>query len=172
MKHAPWLRLLFVSAVCLVGCAGSLEQARDSTLPRPHFGAPQADPSPHCQGLDRDRANWSAVAAGAAILSGGSGIATLPDTGPESRIALGITATVAAVVGAVALAETHAASEAWARDCAPPPVSAAAVSAVPTQPVSSSGPAAPGAVSSAMSSAAPAPVPAPSSSSLPPKRAP
>ena len=154
MKHAPWLRLLFVSAVCLVGCAGSLEQARDSTLPRPHFGSPQAEPSPHCQGLDRDRANWSAVAAGAAILSGGSGIATLPDTGPESRIALGITATVAAVVGAVALAETHAAAEAWARDCAPPPAA-----------VSSSGPAAPGVVSSLMSSATSAPVPAPSSSS-------
>jgi hypothetical protein len=131
--------LLFCSA-----CAGSLETARDSSR---KFGAAKPDPSPHCQGLDRDRANWAAVAAGAAILSGSSGIATLPDTGPEGRIALGITSIAAAVLGGVALSESHAAGEAWARDCAPPPVSAqpipfAIVPAVPTLPVSSAGPSA------------------------------
>lgn len=153
MKAAIF-RALALALLVTTGCAGSLEAARDSSLPRPHFGAAPVDPSPHCQGLDRDRANWSAVAAGAAILSGGSALSTIPDTGSESRLALGITGAVAAVLGAVALAESHAASEAWARDCAPP--------VVPATPVSSAGPVAPVAVSSS-SSAASAPTPAPSS---------
>ena len=127
------LRILAPLLLCSA-CAGSLETARDSSR---HFGAALPDPSPHCQGLDRDRANWAAVAAGAAILSGSSGIATLPDTGPEGRIALGVTSIAAAVLGGVALSESHAAGEAWARDCAPPPVSAPLI-----PPVSSAGPSA------------------------------
>ena len=133
------LRILAPLLLCSA-CAGSLETARDSSR---HFGAALPDPSPHGQGLDRDRANWAAVAAGAAILSGSSGIATLPDTGPEGRIALGVTSIAAAVLGGVALSESHAAGEAWARDCAPPPSAAAPlVSAAPIPSVSSAGPSA------------------------------
>ena len=46
------LRILAPLLLCSA-CAGSLETARDSSR---HFGAALPDPSPHCQGLDRDRA--------------------------------------------------------------------------------------------------------------------
>lgn len=116
------VRLLptILGAWLALGCAGSLEAAARSPSGFRADAVSVAEPSPHCQGLDRDRVTWGAVAAGAAILGGSGGIAVIPIDSEGGRMALGITSAVAATVGAVALGMQTGATEAWARDCARP----------------------------------------------------
>jgi len=155
VNHTSLLRLSLVLVLCCTSCAVSLESSR-RTLPV-SFGA-TAEPSLHCQGLDRDRSTWAAVAAGAALLTGSSGIATIPTGDDTGRIALASTGVAGAVVGAVALAFEHSATEAWSRDCA---TVVASVSPAPQPPV----PQPP--VSAAPSSSTPSPLPPSSSNPSP-----
>jgi hypothetical protein len=135
-------------SLCLTSCAVSLESSRRPLAPSPGAFGAAPEPSPHCKGLDRDRSNWAAVAAGAALLTSSAGIATIPVGDDQGRIALASASVGGAVLGAVALALQHAATEAWSRDCAPlpvspvpsprPPVSAAPAPLPPVPPSSSS----------------------------------
>lgn len=97
-----------------VACAGSLEATRPSTL-----GA--QEPSPYCQGLDSKRQTWGAVAKGAAVLAGASGVSTLPLQGDRyetARIGVAAGGIGAAAVAAGAVFLSESAGDRWAEQCA------------------------------------------------------
>lgn len=99
------------AALALVGCGGSLGAAKAGDK----LGA--APPSARCQTLDDRHTTWSAVAQGAAVLGGGSGVATLADLGPDYRAPVAVTAVAAGALAAVAVAVSDGAAESWAREC-------------------------------------------------------
>jgi hypothetical protein len=103
-----------VLALLLSGCGGSLSVARGPS------GMVAASPaiSARCESLDARHRDWGSIAQGAAVLGGGSGLATLPLDGHEgAQLAVGVTGAVAAVVAAVAVAQVQGAAEAFAREC-------------------------------------------------------
>ena len=95
----------------LSGCSASLQAV--STPP----GYRAAPPSPHCAGLDHDRALFGALAQGTAIIGGGTGLATLPVTTDDARIALASGTIGAAALTALFSKLERDATEYWARDC-------------------------------------------------------
>lgn len=109
------LRLWLPLPLLLLGCAGSFEEAKIAGR-GVKLGAPP--PSPECVALDGAHRDWSSVAAGAAVLSGASGIASIPDyDSKELRIGLAAGAAVSATVAAVAVKRSDSFGESWARQC-------------------------------------------------------
>lgn len=115
-----WEAMLFAVILPLVavtgtGCAGSLESARPKTL------SAESEPSPYCQGLDSKRQTWGAVAKGAAVVAGASGVSTLPLEGDRyetARIGVAAAGVGAAAVAAGAVFISEAAGDRWAEQCA------------------------------------------------------
>lgn len=101
-----------LAVLLLTGCAVPLESARREGV----LGASPAT-SEHCQGLDSARITWGAIAKGAAIAAGASGVSALPFDDKEARVALASAAVGAAVVGAVAVYVSEGHDAAWAREC-------------------------------------------------------
>lgn len=105
---------LLIGALLFSGCAVPLGTAqRDASL----LGAPQSA-SERCSSIDEARTVWGAVAKGAAILGGASGVSAIPlGDDRDAQIAVGITAAGAAVISAVAIYVAEQKGEAWAREC-------------------------------------------------------
>lgn len=106
----------------LSGCTGTLE--RESRVGG-RIGAKPA--SERCVELDERHASASAVAAGAGVLAGASGLATIPtgeirDEGVRTtvRISLAITALLSGAVAYFATDTSTNAAKSWARECAGP----------------------------------------------------
>lgn len=119
--------VLITLALLLVSCAGSLEQGRSTRLAARDLGVEQYPrDDARCRALDDRRATWGAVAVGGAVVTGTSGVSTLPvEELPDryrgtARYAAAGTALVAATVTAAALHLEAASDEAWARECAGP----------------------------------------------------
>jgi GTP-dependent phosphoenolpyruvate carboxykinase len=111
-------------AVLAVGCSGSLQQAKMEGAPmRVGLTAAQsASALQRCQSLDSRRANWGGVAKFSAVLSGGSGLASIPlndDNKTEHGVKVGleIGTVVSAAVAAAAFYMAESQEEAWAREC-------------------------------------------------------
>jgi hypothetical protein len=117
-----WVLWLLCTMVCLLagtGCVGSLETARADGLARAS-SAPLARSSAdrgECVRLDRKRARWAAVAAGAGILAGGTGLVTIPAEDETTRVGL-IAGSVAAlaIAGSAEVVSQQVARE-WAEEC-------------------------------------------------------
>ncbi len=95
------------------GCAVPLERARRDG---PVMGASRVIPA-RCESLDDARTTWGAVAKGAAVVAGASGISAVPLETEEGQIAVASVGAAAAVVGAVAVYVAEQKGEAWAREC-------------------------------------------------------
>jgi hypothetical protein len=123
LRRAPPAVTAFVLAVvaspCLLGCSVSLEGARAQGAADRRAGATLAAPSGRCESLD-SRHRWGgAVAAGAALLAGGSGLSGVAVDREDNEWRYGL---AAGAVGAAALAagaELYArdAASSWAREC-------------------------------------------------------
>jgi len=111
-----------------VGCAGSLVDAQRSALSS-RYGADNVAvgyaPSQRCQDLSDRHTTWGAVAEGAAILSGASGVSALPAEelpehvqGPARYTAAGISLGAAAVAAAAAYVANDSAAQ-FAEECIP-----------------------------------------------------
>lgn len=122
---SPRTLMLALAAALLVapGCAMTFEEARLAGLK----GAPKAAPGvtvekirdeAYCRDLDSKRGTWSAVAKGAGIVGGASGLASIP-VGEKARPYVIGGTVLAGVVAAVAVVLADGASSAWVRDCSP-----------------------------------------------------
>ena len=115
--------LLAIALVAVTGCAGSLEQQRAARLSERRLGIDQLPrDTARCESLDATRRDWGAVAKGAAVLAGGSGLSTLPvpDDEREAQIGLAAGALAMATLAAVAIAVEEGAATSWARECSGP----------------------------------------------------
>lgn len=113
MKQRLHLVLSLVLVCLVAGCAVPLESARRDGVLGAHPSSPD-----RCENLDNARTVWGAVAKGAAVAAGASGVAAIPLEDQEARIAAASVAAGAAVVGAVAVYVSESKDEAWARECA------------------------------------------------------
>lgn len=122
-------RLVLLVAMLSTGCAGSLVDAERAKL-SDRYGVDNARigyaPSERCQSLDRQRADWSAVEQTAIVLTGASGLSTIPvERLPEQYqdgavVGLAVTAVVGAGVATYAGVKANNAAEAWVREgCSP-----------------------------------------------------
>lgn len=96
------------------GCSVSLEGARRES------GVLGADstPSERCIQLDNARTTWGAVAKGAAVVAGGTGVSTIPLHDEQgAQVAMAATSAAAAAVGAVAVYVAEQKGDAWSREC-------------------------------------------------------
>lgn len=117
------MRTLLLLALCLTGCAGSLEESRVAGQNQRKAGAmaaPAGTPE-RCSTLDDRRQLAGAVGKGAAVLAGAAGLAMIPANDPDQRdlrvgLAIGSAASAAIAAGAMFVAE--ASGETWARECA------------------------------------------------------
>lgn len=109
MKHA-----LALIALCSVGCAGSLEEAR-----APKRVGTSPPPSARCIELDNARATTGGFGKGFTLLGGGAGLATIPAKG-DLATGLGIGAMGSAAVAATLMYLSEAKGESWARECSAP----------------------------------------------------
>ena len=102
-------------ALCMSGCVGSLEEAKLAGRPQGPMSVSQ--PSKYCQSIDNKRQTWTALAEGAGVLSGGSGLVSIPvsDAAERSAIMAGSVALGAFAIISTAIAT--GASTTWARDC-------------------------------------------------------
>lgn len=103
----------------LVGCTGSLEQARYvGSHERSARGAP-ARSTQRCVELDDRRQFAGMVAKGAAVLAGAAGLSTIPVEDDDKALRYGLAggAVVAGAVAAGAMVVAEGAGEAWAREC-------------------------------------------------------
>lgn len=106
------MRLVFLPLVFVVGCAGSFEEARAS-----HPGIKLAPPAPACVSLDNAHRDWSAVAATAGLLAGGSGLAQIPEDSNGLRIGLAAGTVGMAALAVFATKESDGFAAAWAAEC-------------------------------------------------------
>jgi len=112
------LLVVALAAPMLGGCAGSLETARAAA---PLAARTASRDTARCRDLDAMRRDWGAVAKGAAVLTGGAGLATIPAREHDTAaIGLAAGAVGAAVVAAVAVSLSESAGEQWARECSAP----------------------------------------------------
>jgi hypothetical protein len=122
-------RLYLFMALLSLGCTGSLVTAQHDAL-RAKYGSTPGDvgyaPSERCQSLDRQRTDWAAVEQTAIVLTGASGVSTIPVERLPDRyqdgayIGIASTAVVSAAVATYAGVKAHAAAEAWVREgCSP-----------------------------------------------------
>jgi hypothetical protein len=105
--------LAVVVSLWSLGCAGSFEESRGKLL----VGAPP--PSQHCIDLDASHRHWASAAQAAGLLSGASGLASLP-LNKESepvRISVATGSLVFAAAAVYSVSESSGASESWAREC-------------------------------------------------------
>lgn len=107
---------MLVLAFVLAGCAGPFEETRAA---RTSARAAAAPPSSRCVELDNRYASWGAIAKGAVVVSGASGIATVPAKSDGLKTGLAITSVAAAALGASAIFVSEAAATSWARECSP-----------------------------------------------------
>lgn len=107
--------LLVVLGFCSVCCVGTL----DETKGRIAVGAPANASTPdRCRSLSDGQALWGSVGAGAAVLSGASGLSTLASDDKSARLALGITSLTVGAVGAGSVFLSQARATAWSAECA------------------------------------------------------
>ncbi len=114
--------LVFGGSLLLLGCSGTLTEAHSAGIADKYdkdFREVGYAPSSRCSQLDGRRSTWGAVAAGAAVLSGVSGISTLPvpDDQREAQIGLASGALAMAALAAVAVAVEQSADASWVREC-------------------------------------------------------
>jgi hypothetical protein len=111
--------LLLLVLLLTQSCTVSLEKARTTGISQKQAGSSEYSSdalTKRCQKLDNARMTWGAVAVGAGVISGTSGISTIPFEDSQEEIAASA-ALGAAVVGGVAYYVKNAKDEAWARDC-------------------------------------------------------
>jgi hypothetical protein len=114
------LGLVIMATCCTIGCATPLEQARTAGIAERKHDVNAASEAPdYCRRLDREHTIWGAIAKGAVIGAGSSGVAAIPlDTSRDAQIAVGATAAALAIAGGVALYVQEQKAAAWARECA------------------------------------------------------
>lgn len=109
---------VLVLAVAASACAGSLEGSRAEAR---KVGAARSAPE-RCAALDDRRQFAGAIAKGAAVLGGASGLSTIPLDGDRyetARIGVAAAGVSAAAVAAGAVVVAEGAGESWARECVP-----------------------------------------------------
>lgn len=116
------LVVLVLAALMSFGCVASFEEAK---LVNPHYAralsaANPTGPSERCIELDNARRTWGAIAAGAGVLTGAGGLATIPVEDQGARIGIAAGAVAAAVVAGVSLAEVEGIGVTWVRECSQP----------------------------------------------------
>lgn len=114
---AELLALLLVvgAGFATSGCAASLESTR-SVRPLLTAGSAPRDTA-RCRTLDDRRTTWGAVATGAVVLGGGSGLGSIPVHDNDTELALAAGAAGMAVVAGVAHFVEQKATESWTREC-------------------------------------------------------
>lgn len=110
-ERAGWILVLGL-VVTLSGCAGSFEAARGPSL---KIGA--SPPSARCMQLDDRQQFYGGSAKMAAVLSGGTGLATIATDDKTARLALAISAGVLGAVAAGAGFVQQGAATSWAAEC-------------------------------------------------------
>lgn len=114
------LALCFALALTGTACSMSFEEARLAGIKaRPmaaSASAPAARDDSRCRELDDARMRWSAIAKSAGVVSGGTGLATIP-VDPKVRPYVAAGSIGALVIGAYALVMSEGSAAAWARDC-------------------------------------------------------
>lgn len=119
--------LILLACMFAAGCTAPLER-RPAAAPTPtvgRFDAPvsrPAAPSSECISLDRTHRTWGAIGKFSGILSGASGLATVPLSDSEKGLRTGI-ALSAVVIAGIAVAAMYVEQDAaasWARDCGAP----------------------------------------------------
>jgi hypothetical protein len=108
--------LLLLAMLSPLGCAVSFEEARLAG-PAPRSSAAPAAQADYCRSLDNERMTWGAIAKGSAVLSGASGVSTIPVEDDGGKIALAATSTGLAALAVVAFYVEEGKGEAWVRDC-------------------------------------------------------
>ena len=106
--------LLLVISLPTQGCAGSFEEAR---LVAPEQPVAAARDSGRCVSLDNQHRVWGALGKGAAVVSGSSGLATIPAETRELEVGLAIGSVSAAAFAATAIYVSDSASESYVREC-------------------------------------------------------
>lgn len=113
--------VLLILAVLSIGCTGSLPEARSAGVQARTAGASQKAATPvtaeRCATLDDRRQLWGSAAKGLAILSGASGIATIPVNNDNAETALAAASLGLGALAATAVALSESAGESWVRDC-------------------------------------------------------
>lgn len=117
MKLATIVALF--ATIELSGCAGSLDSARTGGLAL-RLTPATTQPTPYCLALDERHAVFGGVAKGAAILSGASGLATLPVNDDGARLGLAIGALAAGSIAASSVFVAEDAATRYVRDCSTP----------------------------------------------------
>lgn len=108
------LLCFILPALPSMGCAASLESTRNT---RPLLTGASPRDSTRCQQLDDRRTTWGAVATGAVVMGGGSGIGSIPISDRDTELALKAGAAGMAVVAGVAHYVEQQATESWTREC-------------------------------------------------------
>lgn len=116
------IRAILLLAICLSGCAGSLEQSRAVGQNERRLGAvaaPAGTPE-RCAELDDRAAFWGGGAKVGAALASGAGLSSVAVDGDDRRdlktgLQIGAVVAAAAAAGAFVIAES--ATRSWAREC-------------------------------------------------------
>lgn len=131
IRPAPPIRIppalmvvpLVFMATLLSGCAPSLGSslAAGARAPGVAAAAPATDgaQAKRCRRLDRTESTLRWVSRGAAVLAGGSGLATIPVEDPDGRSALAVSAAVAGVGAAAAEAVRAEVAADLVEECQP-----------------------------------------------------
>lgn len=109
--------VLLLGLLATVGCSGTFNEAQ--LVERQHRLTATPAPSARCIQLDERHATWGAIAKGAAVMAGASGLATIPVHDQGARIAIGSGVVVAGTLAASAVFVSEAAAESWVRECSP-----------------------------------------------------
>lgn len=101
-------RIALVLTLCLSGCASLHSQYRTvGYAPSPEY----------CERLDSRFVTTGAIAAGAALGAGTSGLSTIATENRDARLALALTSVGLAMVSAAAGFASQQSASSYARDC-------------------------------------------------------
>lgn len=122
-KLIPLLPLLLSITCTQMACTASFEEARLAGL-QGSANKAQAETTDKitrddaaCQKLDNEHRWWGGAVVGSAVITGASGIATIPVQSDAGRITLASIGIVFAAGAAISKFEDSAVSSAWARQC-------------------------------------------------------
>ncbi len=99
-------------ALITIACGGTFEEAKN---PNVAVGAPPQ--SERCAELDDRAAFYGGAGKGAAVLAGGSGLATIATDDKTARMVLAISSASMGAIAAGAGWVSSSASTSWAREC-------------------------------------------------------
>lgn len=106
--------LLLLVLTLLPGCAASFEESRQAAHPTFQVAAPSTE----CVSIDSAHRDWSAVAATAGLLAGGSGLGQIPEDSTALRIGLAAGTVSMAALAVFATKESDGFAAEWAASCA------------------------------------------------------